>query len=188
MLLSRSLYCLVLPGDGWVALFEEAIIHGCIPVYVTGGPRDVMPPFADQLKWGSVSLSVERGELPRLPQILTYIDRRQLLNMQRRAARLWPRLAWLDHPVVLAQAAEVMAHNLEKYPWIADEQRKLEGWVTEGRLGDTVFQRNGVRLMRAADARDDAFNTVMQALYERAVALAGPQGHAARTAAAAGSS
>lgn len=51
LLLARSEYCLVLPEDGWVALFEDAVLHGCIPVYVSGGPKDLHAPFADILKW-----------------------------------------------------------------------------------------------------------------------------------------
>ncbi|KIY93098.1 exostosin-like glycosyltransferase, partial [Monoraphidium neglectum] len=50
LLLARSTYCLVLPEDGWVALFEDAVLHGCIPVYVSGGPRDLHAPFASILK------------------------------------------------------------------------------------------------------------------------------------------
>jgi len=167
VLLSRSTYCLVLPGDGWVSLFEEAVIHGCIPVYVTGGPRDLHPPFADQLKWGSFSLSVRREELPRLPQILTNVDPKQLLNMQRRAARIWHRLAWLDHPALLAQAAGVMRSNLATFPQVASDHKKMEKMVAEGKMGDTIFPTNGVRLLRRADAGDDAFNTVMQFLYSK---------------------
>jgi hypothetical protein len=173
VLLSRSTYCLVLPGDGWVGTFEEAVIHGCTPVYVTGGPRDLHPPFADQLKWGSFSIAVDRSELPRLPQILTNVDPKQLLNMQRRAARIWHRLAWLDHAAVLAQAADVMRSNLATFPAVAAEHRHMEKLVREGKMGDTIFPRNGVRLMRRSDASDDAFNTVMQLLYTKSRQLHG---------------
>lgn len=33
-LLKRSRYCLALPGDGWSARFEDALLHGCIPVII----------------------------------------------------------------------------------------------------------------------------------------------------------
>ena len=33
-LLSDSVFCLALPGDGWSARFEDSILHGCIPVII----------------------------------------------------------------------------------------------------------------------------------------------------------
>ena len=33
-LLTRSKFCLALPGDGWSARFEDALLHGCIPVVI----------------------------------------------------------------------------------------------------------------------------------------------------------
>jgi hypothetical protein len=33
-LLSRSKFCLALPGDGWSARFEDSVLHGCIPVII----------------------------------------------------------------------------------------------------------------------------------------------------------
>lgn len=121
---------------------------------------------------GSFSLSIQPGELPRLPQILTNVEPFQLQNMQRRISRVWQRLAWLDHPLVLAQAAEVMRTNLEKYKWIDKEQRRMEKLVQQGKMTDTIFP-NGIRLMRRADAEDDAFNTVMQWLHHKAQQLHG---------------
>jgi hypothetical protein len=33
-MLMRSVFCLVLPGDGWSARFEDSVLHGCIPVII----------------------------------------------------------------------------------------------------------------------------------------------------------
>lgn len=33
-LLASSTFCLVLPGDGWTARMEDAMLHGCIPVII----------------------------------------------------------------------------------------------------------------------------------------------------------
>lgn len=33
-LLASSVFCLVLPGDGWTARMEDATLHGCIPVII----------------------------------------------------------------------------------------------------------------------------------------------------------
>ncbi|GBF92598.1 hypothetical protein Rsub_05212 [Raphidocelis subcapitata] len=179
MLLSRSTFCLVLPADGWSGLFEEAVLHGCVPVLVTGpGARRLLPPFADQFDWDRLAVAVDRSNLARLPQILGAVEPQRLAEMQRRAARMWVRLAWLDHPAVVRQAAAVMRRNFEKYPWIAEEQAKLAVWAAQGRLPDAVLS-SGARLLRRGDARDDAFSTVMQVLAARARALHGGGGAAA---------
>ena len=34
VLLSRSRYCLVMPGDGWSARAEDSVLHGCVPVVI----------------------------------------------------------------------------------------------------------------------------------------------------------
>ena len=176
MLLARSTYCLVLPGDGWASHFEDALLHGCVPVRVADGPRAADAPFAPLLDWRGVALDVARADLPRLPRLLLEIDPRRLAGMRRRAARLWRRVAWLDHPALLAEAADVLAGNLRRHPWVAEEQKKMERWAAEGRVADTAFPRTGARLMRRSDARGDAFHTLMAALHARAVALHGPGG------------
>jgi hypothetical protein len=33
-LLSSSIFCLVIPGDGWSARMDDATLHGCIPVII----------------------------------------------------------------------------------------------------------------------------------------------------------
>ena len=33
-LLASSIFCLVLPGDGWSARMDDAMLHGCIPVII----------------------------------------------------------------------------------------------------------------------------------------------------------
>ena len=36
-LLSSSIFCLVIPGDGWSARMDDATLHGCIPVIIMVG-------------------------------------------------------------------------------------------------------------------------------------------------------
>ena len=33
-LLASSVFCLVIPGDGWSARMDDATLHGCIPVII----------------------------------------------------------------------------------------------------------------------------------------------------------
>ena len=36
-LLASSIFCLVVPGDGWTARMDDATLHGCIPVIIMVG-------------------------------------------------------------------------------------------------------------------------------------------------------
>ena len=36
-MLGRSRFCGVLPGWGWSGRFEDAVLHGCIPVVLQDG-------------------------------------------------------------------------------------------------------------------------------------------------------
>jgi hypothetical protein len=38
-LLASSIFCLVVPGDGWTARMDDATLHGCIPVIIMVGGR-----------------------------------------------------------------------------------------------------------------------------------------------------
>lgn len=117
LLLARSLFCLVIPGDGWDPLFEDAMLHGCIPVYFTG-IIDVEGPFASIFKWSTLTIQVPWRDIERLPQILESIPHEQVMRMRRRIAKVWHRFAWLAHPVIRYYADQMMANNKQKYPWI----------------------------------------------------------------------
>lgn len=115
---------------------------------------------------------MQPDELARLPQILTNIGPHEISEMRRRAARLWHRLAYLDHPALVESAKRIMRANLEQNPAVEKLQIALEKEVAAGRAGDTIFE-GGARLMRRADSEDDAFNTIMQWLHTRARELRG---------------
>ena len=41
-LLASSIFCLVVPGDGWSARMEDAMLHGCIPVIIMVRLREAL--------------------------------------------------------------------------------------------------------------------------------------------------
>ncbi|KAI8474753.1 MAG: exostosin-like glycosyltransferase [Monoraphidium minutum] len=164
-LLARSVFCLVAAGDGWSARFDDAMLHGCIPVVVID---KVVGPWGHQLRWQAFSVRVAQADTPRLPEILLAISNDRVRQMQRAMAAVWHRFAWLGHPLLHRQAREVAAANAAA----AAETR------TKGLLGADADDKPWLRPLAPGQWRDDAFGTVMQVLHHkleqrRAAAAAG---------------
>ncbi|KAL4437781.1 hypothetical protein ABPG77_005693 [Micractinium sp. CCAP 211/92] len=87
-LLASSLFCLVLPGDGWTARMEDATLHGCIPVIIMD---QVHVPFESILDVPAFALRILEAEAERLPDILLAVPEAQRRRMQLNLARVWQR-------------------------------------------------------------------------------------------------
>jgi hypothetical protein len=138
-LLVRARYCLVLPIDGWSATFEDAVLHGCIPVVVSlgtgaggsvaadagtaagGGGEGIAQPFSGVLRLASGMLEVPQSDLPDLPTQLAAIPPATEAALRAGLSSWWHRVAWLTHPFVKAAAAATVQANLERYPWVRSE-------------------------------------------------------------------
>lgn len=141
-LLARSRYCLVVPVDGWSGTFEDAVLHGCIPVVVNMGAC-LAQPFSSLLRLSSGMLQVSTDELPSLPDILLAITPQQEDKMRAALSSWWHRMAWLTHPFVRAQTEQVVRGNLQQRPWVqqALQQQQLkqqQALTSMGRSTDAV--------------------------------------------------
>jgi hypothetical protein len=125
-LLSRSRYCLVVPIDGWSGTFEDAVLHGCIPVVVKLADG-IAPPFSTLLRLSSGVLTIPRSDLPFLPDILRSIPPAEEDAMRSSLQTWWHRIAWLTHPFVRSQAAAIVRGNLQQHAWVQQdlEQQQL---------------------------------------------------------------
>ena len=191
-LLARSVFCLVAAGDGWSARFDDAVLHGCIPVIVIDG---VVGPWGHQLRWRAFSVRVREADVARLPEILLAIPPARVARMQRALAGVWRRFAWLSHPWLLRQARELQAVNERA------RRRLLEGRADGGGGGGGGGGGNSsaaadeadaaameaarppwLRGLRRGEWRDDAFGSVVQWLHhklrQREAAAAGAGGGA----------
>lgn len=116
-LLARSRYCLVVPIDGWSGTFEDAVLHGCIPV-VVNMDKGIAQPFSTMLKLSSGMLNIARSDLPDLPAILKAIPPAEEDALRAALQTWWHRMAWTTHPFVKSQAAEIVQGNLQPHPWV----------------------------------------------------------------------
>ncbi|KAL9252050.1 putative glucuronoxylan glucuronosyltransferase F8H [Drosera capensis] len=65
--LAASLFCGVLPGDGWSGRFEDSVLQGCTPVVIQDG---IFLPYENVLNYNSFAVRIREEEIPNMIKIL----------------------------------------------------------------------------------------------------------------------
>jgi hypothetical protein len=112
-MLSRSVFCGVMPGWGWSGRFEDAVLHGCIPVILQD---EIDAPFDTVLDWRTYALRVPRAQMHTMLERLLAIPERQRLRMQAILDRVWPRFTYAG--VVEAEHQRASAEGRKPGPGI----------------------------------------------------------------------
>ncbi|GBF90959.1 exostosin-like glycosyltransferase [Raphidocelis subcapitata] len=170
--LARSVFCLVAAGDGWTSRFDDAVLHGCIPVIVIDR---VVGPWGHQLRWSAFSVRVAEADAERLPELLTAIPEARVRAMQRTLATVWRRFAWMSHPELHRQLRTLAASNSRAAEAAEAARPKADGGGGGGGGGDGNSSGGGGAAQRAQALhalapgawRDDAFHTLLQWLYSK---------------------
>ncbi|KAG1664527.1 hypothetical protein FOA52_012994 [Chlamydomonas sp. UWO 241] len=162
--LSRSKYCLVVPGDGWSARAEDAILHGCVPVVIMDG---VHQSFQSVLDWPSFSVQIPEADAERIVDILLAIPERKLRSLQAHLSRVWHRFRYVAGPALANLYTRDLTRNLAAH----DGERELQAavrarLVSEGGAAGRELPRLP-RPFRGDPTVDDAFSTIMQWLHSR---------------------
>ncbi|GFH23456.1 uncharacterized protein HaLaN_21070 [Haematococcus lacustris] len=148
MMLSRSVFCLVVPGDGYATRAEDAILHGCLPLVIMDNVHAVYETILD---WSKFSIRVPQARMAELPQILQAVNQTTILQMQRELAKVQHRFAYTTGPL--------QRHGLRlRY---RDTQH-----IRDSELPHLPKGHPFVPLSRFP-LRNDAFHTIMQWLYGR---------------------
>ncbi|KAG2491270.1 hypothetical protein HYH03_010277 [Edaphochlamys debaryana] len=192
--LARSLFCLVVPGDGWSARAEDAILHGCIPLVIMDG---VHAAFESIIEWDAFALRVrEEAVNEDLPKFLLSFSREQLERMQRRLATVWHRFAYAQGNLLSSELAQTYAGNAKRRDEAGRAMASFPGAVAEAKAQRQRLSSLGYTSSRgaAADniatgaapdghpyqplnrfpARSDAWNTIMAWLHSRIPHTRGP--------------
>lgn len=93
-LLTRSIFCPVLMGEGFTTRFEDAVMHGCIPVVIMD---DVLGDFETILRIEEFSLRVSFADMSKLPEILQAVPKKDIDRMQNNIQRIWNRYVYNFH-------------------------------------------------------------------------------------------
>lgn len=87
-LLTRSIFCPVLMGEGFTTRFEDSVMHGCIPVIIMD---DVLGDFETVLRIEDFSLRVSFEDMAKLPDILLAVSQDDIKRMQSNLQNVWSR-------------------------------------------------------------------------------------------------
>ena len=117
--LASANFCFVLPGDGWSARFEDAVLHGCIPVIIQD---EVDLPFESILDYAQFSIRIAEADASKAPKILKSVAEEEVLRLQQGVVKMQHRF-WYGSYVPYARAEMEI-----KEDWAA-RRRKEEGEI-----------------------------------------------------------
>jgi hypothetical protein len=92
--LSSSIFCFVLPGDGWSGRFEDAILHGCIPVIIQD---EVDVSFESLFDVSEFSLRIAQKDMEQIPEILNAVSKEEIQKLQQGVAKMMVRYSYLSY-------------------------------------------------------------------------------------------
>lgn len=103
---AKSKFCFVLPGDGWSARLEDAILNGCIPVIIQD---EVDLPFESIFEYEKFSVRISEKDIPNVPTILSQISDDTIQSMLSDVRKVWHRFYYGSYLPYKKKADEVFA-------------------------------------------------------------------------------
>lgn len=86
--LASSVFCGVMPGDGWSGRMEDSILQGCIPVVIQDG---IFLPWENVLNYESFAVRLREDEIPNLINILRGFNETEIEFMLANVKKIWQR-------------------------------------------------------------------------------------------------
>ncbi|KAM0950361.1 putative hexosyltransferase [Dioscorea sansibarensis] len=118
--LASSIFCGVLPGDGWSGRMEDSILQGCIPVIIQDG---IFLPYENVLNYKSFAVRIREDEIPNLIRILKSINETEIEFMLGNVHKIWQRFMYRDSVLLEARRQKNLFDKEEGW---AVEYSKLE--------------------------------------------------------------
>ncbi|AQL09329.1 exostosin family protein [Zea mays] len=127
--LASSVFCGVLPGDGWSGRMEDSMLQGCIPVIIQDG---IFLPYENVLNYNSFAVRIQEDDIPGLISTLRGINDTQVEFMLGNVRQMWQRFFYRDSILLEAQrqkklfseeapwSVEVLHYKLYNDPWRQD--------------------------------------------------------------------
>ncbi|XP_010265756.1 PREDICTED: uncharacterized protein LOC104603432 isoform X1 [Nelumbo nucifera] len=98
--LASSIFCGVLPGDGWSGRMEDSILQGCIPVVIQDG---IFLPYENVLNYESFAVRIREDEIPILIKILRGFNETEIDFKLANVQRIWQRFLYRDSVLLEAE-------------------------------------------------------------------------------------
>lgn len=91
--LASSVFCGVMPGDGWSGRMEDSILQGCIPVVIQDG---IYLPYENVLNYESFAVRIGEDEIPQLMKILRGFNETEIKFRLANVQKIWQRFLYRD--------------------------------------------------------------------------------------------
>ncbi|XP_047315383.1 uncharacterized protein LOC124919231 [Impatiens glandulifera] len=98
--LATSVFCGVMPGDGWSGRMEDSILQGCIPVIIQDG---IYLPFENVLNYESFAVRILEDEIPNLLNILRRFNETEIKFKLANVQKIWQRFLYHDSIMLEAE-------------------------------------------------------------------------------------
>ncbi|GAB2266985.1 hypothetical protein Dimus_001971 [Dionaea muscipula] len=98
--LATSLFCGVLPGDGWSGRMEDSILQGCIPVVIQDG---IYLPYENVLNYESFAVRIHEDEIPNMIKILRGFNETEVEFKLSNVKKIWQRFLYRDSILLEAE-------------------------------------------------------------------------------------
>ncbi|EPS72577.1 hypothetical protein M569_02178, partial [Genlisea aurea] len=119
--IANSIFCGVVPGDGWSGRMEDSILHGCIPVVIQDG---IYLPYENVFEYRSFAVRIQEDEIANLTSILRHINETEVEVKLSNVRKIWPRFLYRDSILLEAERQNNTIRLVEKW---AKEFLELQG-------------------------------------------------------------
>ncbi|KAL5708110.1 adenylosuccinate synthase [Ranunculus cassubicifolius] len=105
--LGNSIFCGVLPGDGWSGRMEDSVLHGCIPVIIQDG---IYLPYENVLNYESFAVRIPEDGIPDLIKTLRGFNETEIDFMLANVQKIWQRFLYRDSILLEAERQKTAGH------------------------------------------------------------------------------
>ncbi|KAL8133449.1 uncharacterized protein LOC141712540 isoform X1 [Apium graveolens] len=110
--LASSVFCGVMPGDGWSGRMEDSILQGCIPVIIQDG---IFLPYENVLNYKSFSVRIKEDEIPSMMNVLRGINDTEIDFMLENVKKIWQRFLYRDSMLLEAERQKTVFGHVEAW-------------------------------------------------------------------------
>ncbi|KAK6124647.1 hypothetical protein DH2020_041611 [Rehmannia glutinosa] len=110
--LANSVFCGVMPGDGWSGRMEDSILQGCIPVVIQDG---IYLPYENVLNYESFAVRIREDEIPNLMHLLRSINETEVESKLAYVKKIWQRFLYRDSVLLEAERQNVTIGLFENW-------------------------------------------------------------------------
>ncbi|KAL0339629.1 UNVERIFIED_CONTAM: putative glucuronoxylan glucuronosyltransferase F8H [Sesamum radiatum] len=110
--LASSIFCGVMPGDGWSGRMEDSILQGCIPVVIQDG---IYLPYENVLDYDSFAVRIREDEIPNLINILRSINETEVESKLANVRNIWQRFLYRDSIMLEAERQNTTVGHEESW-------------------------------------------------------------------------